>query len=187
MKDFQINDLMVPLEEYATIPVGSSLFEAVGALEKAQEEFDSTKYRHRAILVLDDTGHVVGKLSQLDVLRALDPKYQDICEAKSLKAISRFGFSADFIRNMCDQYQLFGGAMADICKMAATVNVEDCMYQLSEGEFIDIDATLDTAIHQLVIGHHQSLLVKDGNTIVGILRLTDVFVAVFHAMKECNI
>ena len=31
------------------------------------------------------------------------------------------------------------------------------------------------AIHQLVMGRHQSLLVTKGKDIVGILRLTDVF------------
>ena len=70
---------------------------------------------------------------------------------------------------------------------AATLKAEDCMDELSENEFIGIDATLDMAIHQLVMGHHQSLIVKKGDSIVGILRLTDVFVAVFHAMKECSL
>ena len=36
-----------------------------------------------------------------------------------------------------------------------------------------------------VIGHHQSLLITRGDKIEGILRLTDVFAAVFHKMKEC--
>jgi CBS-domain-containing membrane protein len=35
------------------------------------------------------------------------------------------------------------------------------------------------------MGHHQSLLVTAGEKIVGILRLTDVFAALFHKMKEC--
>ena len=47
------------------------------------------------------------------------------------------------------------------------------------------DASLDEAIHQLIMGHHQSLLVTRGEKIVGVLRLTDVFAAVFHTMKEC--
>ncbi len=51
----------------------------------------------------------------------------------------------------------------------------------------DIQATLDEAIHQLIIGHHQSLLVTREGAIVGVLRLTDVFAAVFHAMKECRL
>jgi CBS domain-containing protein len=51
-----------------------------------------------------------------------------------------------------------------------------------------MDATLDQAIHQLVVGHHQSLLVtKDGKEIVGILRLTDVFQEISERIKECGL
>ena len=56
MKTYKIEDLMVPLSEYATVTVGATLFDAVLALEKAQGEFDQTKYRHRAVLVLDKKG-----------------------------------------------------------------------------------------------------------------------------------
>jgi hypothetical protein len=42
--------------------------------------------------------------------------------------------------------------------------------------------TLDEAIHLLIMGHHQSLLVKRDDQIVGILRLTDVFSAVFQPL-----
>ena len=35
-----VKDLFVPISEYATVPKGSTLFEAVLALEKAQEEFE---------------------------------------------------------------------------------------------------------------------------------------------------
>jgi len=184
MKTISVKDLVVPLSEYATIHIGASLLEAVEALESAQGEFDATKYRHRAILVLDETGHVVGKIGQLGALKALEPKY---CEMVEGQAVSRLGFSADFIKSMCDQYRLFDKPLDDLCKKAATLKAEDCMDELSENEFIGIDATLDMAIHQLVMGHHQSLIVKEGNSIVGILRLTDVFVAVFHAMKECSL
>jgi CBS-domain-containing membrane protein len=38
----------------------------------------------------------------------------------------------------------------------------------------------------LVMGHHQSLLVRKDGKIVGILRLTDVFAAVFQVMKSCQ-
>jgi len=37
----------------------------------------------------------------------------------------------------------------------------------------------------LILGRHQSLLVTRGDIITGILRLTDVFACVFHAMKAC--
>jgi CBS domain-containing protein len=59
------------------------------------------------------------------------------------------------------------------------------MHKPTEGEFIDAEASLDVAIHLLVLGHHQSLLVTRKEEIIGILRLTDVFAAIFHSMKEC--
>ena len=38
MKRFLVKDLMVPISEYATVSQGSTLSEAVSALEKAQED-----------------------------------------------------------------------------------------------------------------------------------------------------
>jgi predicted transcriptional regulator len=45
------------------------------------------------------------------------------------------------------------------------------------------DATLNEGIHQLIVGHHQSLLVARDSEVVGILRLSDVFVEICAIMK----
>jgi len=184
MKSYTVNELMVPLSEYATVSEDATLYEAVLALEKAQEKFEDkhTRYRHRAILILDKNQKVVGKLSQLDVLKALEPKYQDMLEGRGSQ---RFGFSKQFMKSMLQQYHLFANPLEDICRKAGEKNVKEFMYAPGEGEYVEDNATLAQAIHQLVMGHHQSLLVTRDNKIVGILRLTDVFAAVFHKMKEC--
>jgi CBS domain-containing protein len=180
--DYAIKDLMIPLSEYATVSEDATLFEAVLSLEKAQAEFDHTRYRHRAVLVLDTQGVVVGKLSQLDALRALEPKYEEMQAGDTL---ARLGFSRKFMKSMMEHYKLFDRPLKDICKTAAAAKVKDFMHTLTEGEFVEENATLDEAIHQLVLGHHQSLLVTRDKDIIGILRLTDVFAAIFHTMKEC--
>ena len=184
MKSFKVNELMVPLSEYATVSEDATLHEAVLALEKAQEKFEDkhTRYRHRAILILDKDQNVVGKLSQLDVLKALEPKYRDMLEGKGSH---RFGFSKKFMQSMLQEYHLFANPLEDICRKAGGKNVKEFMYTPEEGEYVEEDASLDQAIHQLVLGHHQSLLVTRDEKIVGVLRLTDVFAAVFHKMKEC--
>lgn len=182
MKNYKVLDLMVPLSEYATVSEKASLYEAVNELEKAQEEFDHTRYRHRAVLVLDDDGRVVGKLSQLDVLKALEPKYHEMLDRRRLRS---FGFTKAFMKSMLKEYQLFDSELIDICKLAGEQNVKKYMYSPSEGEYIAEEATLDEAIHQFILGHHQSLLVTRGDEITGILRLTDIFAAVYHVMKEC--
>lgn len=184
MNNLLVKDLMVPLSEYATVRLGSTLFDAVLALEKAQEEFDHTKYRHRGVLVLDGNDKVVGKLGQLDVLQALEPKYREMTEIGQLR---RYGFSPKFIKNIKQQYRLLDAPLHDLCRKAAKIKVDDFMQTLSEGEYVEHSATLDMAIHQLVLGHHMALLVTDGTQIKGILRLTDVFAAVFHFMKECEL
>lgn len=184
MKTYKIDDLMVPLSEYATVTIGATLFEAVLALEKAQLDFDQTKYRHRAVLVLDKKGEVVGKISQHTALRALEPQYLKMAQSSSAAS---YGFSVSFLKDLQNQYSLLDGALENICKKAGQTKVEDFMSKITEGEFIDHDASLDRAIHLLVMGHHQSLMVQKAGKVIGVLRLTDVFAAVFHVMKKCTI
>ena len=184
MKTLAVRDLMVPLAEYATVSEEATLYEAVLALEKAQESFEDkhTRYSHRAILVLDKEGDVVGKLSQLDVLKALEPKYQDLIEGRGTQ---RFGLTKQFMQSMLQQYNLFADPLADICRKAGEKNVKQFMYTPGDGEYVTENATVGEAVHQLIMGHHQSLLVTRDKKIVGILRLTDVFAYVFHEMKGC--
>ena len=75
----------------------------------------------------------------------------------------------------------------DACRKAAQAKVKKFMYSPSEGEYVEEDASLDVAIHRLVMGHHQSLLVTKGEKIVGILKLTDVFAEIFQTMKACEL
>lgn len=185
MDTITVKDLMVPLDEYVTVSQEVTLYEAVLTLEKAQEELDRQRYHylHRAILVFDENKKIVGKVSQLDVLRALEPKYNEIGEPRSL---SRAGFSPNFLKSMLEQYSLLSEPFAEICKKAAKLKVKEFMYTLSEGEYLEEEAPLKEAIHQFVMGHHQSLLVKRGKEIIGILRLTDVFKDVFQTMKTTS-
>lgn len=186
MKQYKIKDLMVPLSEYAVISEDSSLYEAVLILEKAQQEFDQTRYRHRAILVEDKDHIIIGKLGQLDVLRALEPKYEEMKSSDS-PGMAKYGFSRKFLLSLLDTYELFDKPLDDICKKAGHLNVSKYMHRLTEGEYIEEDAALDKAIHFMVVGHHQSLMVTRDEKIIGILRLTDVFAAVFHTMKACGL
>lgn len=182
----KVKDLMVPLEEYVTVSQEATLYEAVLALEKAQEELDRRRYHylHRAILVYDKDKRIIGKISQLDILSALEPKYSEMGGSRSL---SRAGFSPHFLKTMLEQYSLLDEPFVEICRKAARVRVMDFMYTPSVGEYVEENASLREAIHSFIMGHHQSLLVTRGEDIVGILRLTDVFKEIFQTMKTCGI
>ena len=186
MERTNVKDLMVPLEEYATVPEEDTLFEAVMALEKAHEDLDRTRYHylHRAVLVYDKNKKIVGKISQLDVLRALEPKYMEMGDQS---ALSRAGFSPQFLKSMLGEHSLWARPLKDICGKAAKLKVKSFMYTPTEGEYIEENAYLEEAMHLLVMGHHQSLLVTSGEKIVGILRLTDVFMEIFRLMRICEL
>jgi CBS domain-containing protein len=173
---------MVPLSEYATVREDATLFEAVLALEKAQEKFDRTRYPHRAVLILDKKNKVIGKLSQLDVLKSLEPKYNDMLTGDGMH---RYGLTKSFMTSMLKDYHLFENPMEDICQKAGRKNVKQFMGTPTEGEYVEAKASLAEAVHQFVLGSHQSLLVVEGSDIVGLLRLTDVFAAVNRIIKAC--
>jgi len=183
MRSIQVKEVMVPLEDYATVSENATLIDAVIALETAQDEFDQSRYRHRAILVYNDKKKIVGKISQLDLLKALEPKYDKVFRMKEL---SRTGFSSHYIESLSHS-GFWSKPLDDICRKAATMEVKNFMYEPSEGEYIHEDAELNEAVHRLIIGKHQSLLVTRSGDIVGILRLTDVFKLVCEKIKECGI
>ena len=182
MKTILVKDLMVPLTEYATVFEDATLSDAIDALETAQSKFDKSRYRHRAILVCEKkTRKILGKISQMDVIRTLEPKYDLLGEKES---VSRFGFSPQFMKSILDQYELWYEPLKDICHKAGEQNVTDVMYKLTEGEYVKEDSGVNEAVHQLIMGHHQSLLVSQGEEIVGILRLTDIYMEICEARKE---
>jgi len=67
------------------------------------------------------------------------------------------------------------------------LEVKYFMYTPDDGEYIRDDAELNKAVHRLIEGRHQSLLVTRGDDIAGVLRLTDVFKLVCEKIKACGI
>lgn len=185
MENIIVKDMMVPLADYATVSDEATLAEAVAALKDAQVSFDKDRYRHRAVLVLNNRRNVVGKVSQIDVLKALEPKYRGLGDLQELEGL--YGLKADSIKSMISNHGLWKKPLEDICRKAADIRVKEIMHTPTEGEFVDEGANLNEAVHQLIIGKHQSLLVLEGKEIVGVLRLTDVFHRVSDVMANCSL
>jgi CBS domain-containing protein len=183
MKTKRVKDIMVPLSEYATVSENGTLRDAVAALKKSQASYDQAKYRHRAILVYNKDNVVVGKVSLLSILRALEPKYDEML---SDRGPLHMGFTRKFQKAMFESLKLWQDPMEQVCRKAAEIKVRTFMTTPEEHEIIGPDQELGEAIHQLVIGHHQSLLVSEGGKIVGILRLTDTFEAVAENILACG-
>jgi len=175
-----VKDLMVPLADYASVSQEATLYEAVLALDEAEKRLHRDRYPHRAVLVLDEEGRAIGKLSQWDFIRALEPRYNEILDFDSL---ARFGISSRFIGSVIKDQGLWQQPLDNLCQRASQIRVKDVMYTPAQGEYVQEDASLNEGIHQLIIGHHQSLLVARDSKVVGVLRLSDVFFEVCAMMK----
>ena len=163
-----VKDLMVPLEEYSRVSEDATLYDAIQTLERALlgPGGDPGRPKDRAVLVQARDGQVVGKLSMWDILRGLEPRYDDPIEV------------------IIDDYFLWTHAMfVNLAEKAKSIKAKELLGQLTQGEVIKEDAPLDVAVHQLVRERLLSLLVTRDDKVVGLLRLSDVFKAVTEMIK----
>ena len=90
---------MIPLADYTVVPLGSTLFDAVVALEHAQQHLMPGKQSHRAVLVTDQDGHIVGKVGPFALMKALEPKYSILGD---LETVRRPGIDSQTLQAMME-------------------------------------------------------------------------------------
>ncbi len=186
MNEQKVKEVMVPLSEYATVNENETLEKAVKTLCHSQLRLSMDAYKHRAILVYNEAGEITGKVSIFDILRALEPKYSQFGHSDHLTkmGLSRFGLSNDFLHSLVENYNLWDESCESLVKKAKKRLVKEIMYSPQEGEYVNEDISVPEAIHQFILGNHQSLLVVKEDKVVGILRLTDVFKIICDLIVE---
>lgn len=183
MSDKRVRDLMLALSEYATIDADRTIQEALQALSKAQLGLDNDRHHHRAVLVIEQDGRVIGKLSHWAVLRALQPKF---LRQADLESMVRAGVPEEFVESMRKQVVGYAGNLERMCHHAAQVKARDAMVPVLES--IEDLAPLTEAIQEMILKHCQSMLVTRAGEVIGILRLSDVFDEIATRIRnaECS-
>jgi hypothetical protein len=113
-------------------------------------------------------------------LLALEPNYGKV---EGMGVLERSGFSPDLIRSMLENNALWTEPLQFFGERAARLKVSDFIQAPSENEYIDENATLGEATHQLIVQPYLSLLVTNGDEVVGILRLSDVFTKICDIIR----
>ncbi len=183
MKTRQVQELMIPIADYATIHQDATIAEAILALENEDRRHGDKPYRHQSLVVIDADRHVLGRLSQVDIMRTLEPRYGELGDARW---IGQSVFSRRALVTLREKFQLWEQPLEELCRVVGDVRVRDFMQIPSEGEFVEAEDTMNVAMHRIVMGRHHSLLVTRGKEIVGILRSTDLFNTLYDMMKACN-
>jgi CBS domain-containing protein len=180
MRTITVRELMVPLEAYATVSREATLREAILALERAQMTLDPSRHKHRAILVLDEGGKVVSKITMKNILVALEPNYGKV---EGMGVLERSGFSPDLIKDMLKTNALWSEPLQLFGERAAKLKVCDFIQAPSADEYIDENASLGEATHQMLVQPVLSLLVTSNDEVIGILRLSDVFTKICDIIR----
>lgn len=171
---------MVPLSEYNTATGKETLQELFDKLENETPEGLSRP--HRDVLVVNEDGDLRGKLSILDVLKALEPSY-----AKMDTNWNGQTLTSDYVRKIFNEYDLWSSSLQEACNSGASRKVEEVMHTPGKEEFIQAEETLDIALHAFIMGIHQPLIVLDGKEVVGVLRLGDVFDRLRDSIRACTL
>lgn len=176
MKDKNVKEVMIPLSDYAIVPEEETLANAIKTLKQTQKD-NRFRHKHRAVLAYDKNNNITGKLSVFDILKALEPKYRQFEHSDHTGNIglSRFGFNNEFLNSLIDNFNLWDETLEELVKKASHLKVKDIMYTPGEGEYVDEKAPASEAVHQFILGCHQSLLVLKKDRVVGVLRLADIF------------
>lgn len=177
MKATKVSDVMIPISDYATISEDETLEHAIMELIESQKDTKYTR-KHRAVLAYDADSNITGKLSIRCIFRALEPKYRQFEHPENIGSIglSRFGFNEDFLHSLVDNFNLWDETLEDLVKKASNQKIKDIMYTPGNSEYVSQDSPIGEAVHQFILGCHQSLLVVSADKdVVGVVRLVDLF------------
>ncbi len=175
----QIKDLMLPLDDYAVVQEDATMLDAIYALDESNKKLPPNRQPHRAVLITNHEGKIVGKLGHLAYLHGLEPKYRKIGD---LGTLSRVGLSSEFINSMMDNMNLWKEKFSGYVQRAKQTMVKDVMHPVTEN--INVEASLSEAVHKIVMYQTLSILVTKEKKIVGILRLADLYKEITDGIKN---
>ena len=179
MKEVLVKEVMIPIANYVTVKKEDHLVQVLLSIEKKRQ--NEGGHAHRDAIVVDENGQFVGKVTMIDIFRALEPNYKKADQARGGGTLTYA-----FVREAVKNFQLWVEPAENICQRGDKVTVADIMHVPGRSEFLNEDDNLEKALNYFVMGVHQPLIVRNGEDVTGILRFGDVFEIVReHLLKAC--
>ncbi|MGD8543364.1 MAG: hypothetical protein PVI39_13795, partial [Desulfobacteraceae bacterium] len=128
----KVQDLMVPVDKFPKISDSATFYEALAALETAQERFLVGKAEQRILLVENKDGRIVGKISPIDLFVGLETNYSRV---NAEETVNRFGLSYVW-KSMQKDYNLWENPFKDLCRKASDVQIKNFLKTPTEGQSV---------------------------------------------------
>jgi len=170
MSNKRVKCLMLPFRDYAVVADTATILDAIRILRQRTIELAPGHQPPRAILVADASSQVIGQVEYLDILKALEPKYNLM---GNLDTLSKAGLSNEIMDTLAANLNLLQGDLEESVQRIRGVSIRTIMHPLTES--IDEEATLSEAIHRFVLCQTNRVLVTRNKDAIGVLRLADLF------------
>ncbi|MBW2194590.1 MAG: CBS domain-containing protein [Deltaproteobacteria bacterium] len=156
MERKKVKDLVIPISDYPHLPYWGTLREAIIQLSVAYET------GHHTVLVFDESYKLVGMLLERDVLKGLEPKFAQHYE--------------DGVSILWDEL-LDSGLEKQLDRP-----IKECMSAVNAK--VDAEDTVLKASHIMVHDNVYLLPVMDGDKLIGVIRMGDVFQEITGTILE---
>ena len=170
----KVKDLMIPLVDYPHIPYWFSVRQAIGMIKAAAVEPQS-KIDPRIVLVFDEKCQLLGSLGFKEMLAGIEPRFLRRPEATHMQGAQPLG--QDPLLGMLWQ-DLFGRG----CKEEANKPVKDVMTPVKAT--VKAEDPVVKAAYTIVQAGLEIVPVMEGDTVVGIARLDDIFNEITSVVLE---
>ena len=181
MKQFLVADIMIPLSYCLTVQKDYSLLDVFQALDQTKKSKNESL--HKDSVVLDENGTFLGKVTMIDIFKALEPNYSRVKQQH--KPASKL--SAGAYMKIAEDFNLWLEPTQTIRHRAGQLKVADVMHIPRQIEYIQEKENLEKAMHIYIMGVHQPLIVKNAdNEVTGVLRFGDIFEAFWQSLLDSN-
>ena len=171
----KVSDLMIPLDDYPSVSVDSTVKDAV--LMLSEPFLTLKKARHRTVLVMGNDHKLVGILDFRRICEALVPQ----TVAALTETVDRFGLGSTFRESGFDEISAESAGFNEKVLQEGQLKVNEIMLPIKGT--IDVDSGLLNAIRIKCKNKLTVLPVYDGGRLVGVLRDVELFMTIAEVFR----
>jgi len=153
---------MTPLEKLTAVSADSTLLETAHALRSCNLAAPGPAL----VRVADESGGTAGVVGMVDVIRGLEPKYQ---EGGFFDSMLDRGFSSGILEIFLANHGSEHVSINNMVERAGACTVREVLRKPFPDETISREATVGTAMDMLVLRGRDYLLVLEGERILGVV------------------
>lgn len=165
LPDKKAGEIMVPANNYLTVPAEGTFKDAVEAIARSMNTFNEEGlHGHQVVLVTDDN-KICGLVSLKELLNAIEPQFLKGGHYQGWKMPGPWSIPV-----------FWEGLFNERCLTTAKKPIKDIMLPLDEEiGILDVNDTMIKAVYNMTKHGLDSIFVLKDGEVVGLLRNTEVF------------